>query len=563
MHNYCKPEYLQWKYRREHIFEELAKYDSDIVCLQEVEQCVFKSELTPWMAEKGFKGWYYARQRTVRFSECPLPVDPPPKSGAPSKPSSTSFWDTFQKREEGAIMALLEHTPSGRPMLAACTHLFWNPRFPDVKALQASVLCQEIRRFLNETHYAKKEAAATSSRSDNESIDIPLIVGGDFNSLWRKYKSDVFDRHIPSGGSLQSGVYTLMGEGTLPPTHHEHPFTRRAFKDSGSIASSSSDEDIDLESLPRCSVSEDFRGVDLTSSGLELRSTHMLAHGWEPPLTTKTATFAGCLDYIWVNPGSGLKTEHTLSLPYEFGSSGVAPDGERSRKKNKRGQNSSSGPRVVEDPLTQLEFSSIPDEYFPSDHIAVGLPFGPWAILHWSASHLSETQLELPPIRDKELPLGLRYWAASHLGKAQLELLSIPNKFFILAIMLWPVSYLVKTQLELPSTRNKEFPLGHLAAGYWAVSHLGKAQLELLSIPNKSFLWAVLLWHVSCLGEAQLECPPIPNKESPLDHIAAGYWAVSYLVKAQLELLSIPNTIFIRAMLRQTTGLSAILVIHS
>ncbi len=46
-------------------------------------------------------------------------------------------------RQEGAILALLEHRPSGCPVLAACTHLFWNPSFPDVKALQAAVLCQE------------------------------------------------------------------------------------------------------------------------------------------------------------------------------------------------------------------------------------------------------------------------------------------------------------------------------------------------------------------------------------------------------------------------------------
>ena len=33
-------------------------------------------------------------------------------------------------------MALLRHRGSQREVLAACTHLFWNPAYPDVKALQ-------------------------------------------------------------------------------------------------------------------------------------------------------------------------------------------------------------------------------------------------------------------------------------------------------------------------------------------------------------------------------------------------------------------------------------------
>lgn len=35
---------------------------------------------------------------------------------------------------------------------------------------------------------------------------------------------------------------------------------------------------------------------------------HRDAHGWEPPLTTKTATFAGCLDYIWLSSTPPSKT---------------------------------------------------------------------------------------------------------------------------------------------------------------------------------------------------------------------------------------------------------------
>jgi CCR4-NOT transcription complex subunit 6 len=39
----------------------------------------------------------------------------------------------LMRREEGAAAALLQHRASGRRVLAASTHLFWDPQFPDVK----------------------------------------------------------------------------------------------------------------------------------------------------------------------------------------------------------------------------------------------------------------------------------------------------------------------------------------------------------------------------------------------------------------------------------------------
>ena len=38
-----------------------------------------------------------------------------------------------QRRDDGALIALLEHTPTKRKLVAVCTHLFWNPHYPDVK----------------------------------------------------------------------------------------------------------------------------------------------------------------------------------------------------------------------------------------------------------------------------------------------------------------------------------------------------------------------------------------------------------------------------------------------
>ncbi|KAG2498277.1 hypothetical protein HYH03_003538 [Edaphochlamys debaryana] len=230
-----------------------------------------------------------------------------------------AFWPTFLRRQEGAILALLRHRGTGRQLVAACTHLFWNPSFPDVKAFQASVLCRELAAFVRQ-HCGQEGAEGR----------VPVVLAGDFNSLSCKMLPDVFDPRIPRGGEggLVSGVYTLLTRGTLPPEHPDHPATRRRPGEAG---------------LP------EFRGRPLTSSGLRLASSYCLAHGRDPALTTRTNTFAGTLDYIFITP-QNLHVRHTLELPYD---------------------DDSSQSRPVRDPLADVAFPPIPNEAFPSDHLSL------------------------------------------------------------------------------------------------------------------------------------------------------------------------------------------------
>ncbi len=55
------------------------------------------------------------------------------------------FLSAVAVREDGAVVVLAEETSSRRRILLACTHLFWNPHFPDVKAAQASLLVKQAR----------------------------------------------------------------------------------------------------------------------------------------------------------------------------------------------------------------------------------------------------------------------------------------------------------------------------------------------------------------------------------------------------------------------------------
>ena len=55
-----------------------------------------------------------------------------------------AFWDIVRERDDGAVLALARDRQSKQVMLAACTHLYHDPRFPDVKVAEAQLLCSEV-----------------------------------------------------------------------------------------------------------------------------------------------------------------------------------------------------------------------------------------------------------------------------------------------------------------------------------------------------------------------------------------------------------------------------------
>eukprot|EP00811_Abedinium_folium_P034349 NODE_7237_length_1597_cov_4.683673.p1 GENE.NODE_7237_length_1597_cov_4.683673~~NODE_7237_length_1597_cov_4.683673.p1 ORF type:complete len:379 (+),score=124.84 NODE_7237_length_1597_cov_4.683673:310-1446(+) len=132
-------------------------------------------------------------------------------------------------------------------LVVATSHLFWNPVHPDLKLLQAFLLARELESF------------ASAS---------PIILAGDLNST---------PKLEPELGHGASGVYELLTEGRVLPSHPHHPVTLR----------------------PTSGI---LRGV-LPSDVPELSVTPFLsayreAHGVEGPVTNASLHFTGCLDYI-------------------------------------------------------------------------------------------------------------------------------------------------------------------------------------------------------------------------------------------------------------------------
>lgn len=147
----------------------------------------------------------------------------------------------------------------------------------------------------------------------------------DFNSLPWKVKSDDYDT-VPPGEKLVSGVYEILTQGSVPPAHPDHPSQR----------------------AKRGADAATLRQVELSTSGLQLQSGNVASWGAEPSFTNRTPGFSGCLDYVFTSPH--FEVVSALEMPYAW---------------------NTEAPEAALEEVDSL-FPVIPNEAWPSDHLAVG-----------------------------------------------------------------------------------------------------------------------------------------------------------------------------------------------
>jgi CCR4-NOT transcription complex subunit 6 len=265
----------------------------------------------------------------------------------------SKYIDFIKDKEDGAIVALLRDTQANQLLIAASTHIFWDPKHPDIKAAQATLLCAAIREFIETQSTAtlttqnqdqKPELVVTKKLKRLNASSIPVIIAGDFNSLPIKRYSDAFDK-VPSGEELVSGVYELMTKGEITPEHRDHPATRRKGRQRGSGGGGGGGSQLS--------------DIELSSKGFSFDSAAVEAWGSEPMFTNRTPGFTGCLDYIFYTPTS-FEISEILKMPF--------------------GGSDGSGKVEEEEEAEVLrKFPAIPNADWPSDHLAVG------AKLRWKA----------------------------------------------------------------------------------------------------------------------------------------------------------------------------------
>ncbi|RLN55189.1 hypothetical protein BBP00_00008614 [Phytophthora kernoviae] len=286
---YCPVWALSWSFRRELLKREMQSYNADIICLQEVQGDHYKNFFAPMMEEWGYEGWYlkksresmglegkvdggalfYKRNRFILKERYPIDFNDLVNDfltqvqtefdldyQGPSMAAREMFLATLSKmrhrlqRDNVAQIAVLEVVPANNEVVArksqsgpliciANVHIFPNPKFPDVKMWQVSMLAKQLERV-------------TLSRN------LPTILCGDFNSE-------------PS-----SAVYEFM---TRNHVSLGHP---------------------DLQYAPS-QLSNIYASLDLEHN-IGFASAYASVFGSEPEYTNYTGHWTGVVDYVWYTP---------------------------------------------------------------------------------------------------------------------------------------------------------------------------------------------------------------------------------------------------------------------
>uniref|UniRef100_A0A8C2W7Y6 2',5'-phosphodiesterase 12 n=1 Tax=Cyclopterus lumpus TaxID=8103 RepID=A0A8C2W7Y6_CYCLU len=266
LYPYCAPYALQLDYRQNLIKKELAGYNADIICLQEVDKGVFVDSLTPALDAFGLEGvfrikekqhegpaTFYRRSRfkllsrhDIVLSEA-LTSDPIHSTLLEKVSANRALKGKMLRRSTVLQVSVLEdlHKP-GRQVCVANTHLYWHPKGGNLRLVQMGVAMQHLSHVISEV-----------------TPGAPLVFCGDFNS------------------SPHSGVFQLLSETEVPLQHEDW--------------SSSGPEE---------------------SCSMELRSGFppLLSACSQPAYTNYVGGFHGCLDYIFIQPDS-MQVEQVIPLP--------------------------------------------------------------------------------------------------------------------------------------------------------------------------------------------------------------------------------------------------------
>jgi CCR4-NOT transcription complex subunit 6 len=158
-------------------------------------------------------------------------------------------------RSDIAVICLFENIETGARHVIANAHICWDPKYSDVKLVQAALLVDEVEKVAN--NFAKYPPRLPSEGSSmkppptySDGTKIPIIISGDYNS------------------GPGSGVYEFLTNGVLPGDHPDflsHSYGR------------------------------------YTGDGLRHRLGLKSAYAGigELPLTNYTPSFHGAIDYIW------------------------------------------------------------------------------------------------------------------------------------------------------------------------------------------------------------------------------------------------------------------------
>ncbi|NXD98216.1 ANGE2 protein, partial [Chaetorhynchus papuensis] len=170
LYKHCRQRLLFWTYRFPNILQEIKELDADVLCLQEVQEDHYRTEIKSSLESLGYHCEY--KMRTGRKPDgCAICFKTSKFSLISSKPVEFFRRDIpLLDRDNVGLVLLLRprfHCKASAAICIANTHLLYNPRRGDIKLTQLAMLLAEI--------------ASIAPQKDGSFC--PIIICGDFNSV--------------------------------------------------------------------------------------------------------------------------------------------------------------------------------------------------------------------------------------------------------------------------------------------------------------------------------------------------------------------------------------------
>ncbi|CCW66562.1 unnamed protein product [Phytomonas sp. Hart1] len=184
---FATDEMLDIENRKMRILQELLMYHSDLICLQECGQKLFKGFLEPALRACGYGAYYRNKTgnsqegcalfyREVRFEFLEAQTFPLNWEGltqdhprlAAQLGAHPEFQEACEKITSIGVGVLLKEVPTGQEVVLGSTHLFYHPNACHIRVLQAYLLLHRLHRM------------ATAVGPDPLPLR-PVVLCGDFN----------------------------------------------------------------------------------------------------------------------------------------------------------------------------------------------------------------------------------------------------------------------------------------------------------------------------------------------------------------------------------------------
>ncbi|XP_078036760.1 2',5'-phosphodiesterase 12 [Augochlora pura] len=269
LYPYCPQYALSKNYRKLLILQELIGYNADIICLQEVDIKVYEEDLFPSLSVLDYNGEcnlkndsreglaiFYNQNRFDKldsnFSVISHNTDLNDFNTTWLKIQNDNVKQLFLDRNTIVQAIALKSKENSEILIVGNTHLYFRPEADHIRLLQAYYCLMYLKEFTK------------NIKLKNPECNVSILYCGDFNS------------------APENGIYQLMTQKHIPEDYADWKSCPEQFVENVTLK-----HDINLSSA--CGT---------------------------PEFTNYTATFSGCLDYIFYQTDY-LGVEQVIPMPTE------------------------------------------------------------------------------------------------------------------------------------------------------------------------------------------------------------------------------------------------------